>query len=224
MIKAKYIYGAIWFLAALFYGGFLLWFFNTQAPLTAGEIGQHLNSYTSLYRHGRASEKQIRLRGFLAGDDGGEVYTLHLVRMRADVKGGAGQQLSVFDLLARWSDPFLLALYSRASYPVMSAPATSDNLTSWNVVDEGWTHFVVMRHRSRRDLMAVVNDRELARSQDILLATIESSLLSLLRQNNTADVSTRGCYRVDCFCFRLISKSSCFNSSARAFFIAARYF
>ena len=177
MIKRRYIkYIGIWFLVSLSYSLFLFWFFNTQAPLSEKELRGHLNTYAHLYKQGRDSEKQIRLRGFLAADDGKEVWTLHLVRMRADVRRGANNSsmpMSVFDLLSQWSAPFLWQFYLRASYPVVIAPVISKSLVSWGVADEGWTHFLLMRHRSRRDLMEVVNKEELAGKQSILTATIE---------------------------------------------------
>lgn len=179
MKKLKYI--VLWFIAIAVYSGFWLWFFNPQAPLSEVEIKQHLNAYATLYEKGRDSKTQIRLRGFLASDDGKEVYTLHLVRMRADpqkLPAIRTELLSVFDLLTHWSAPVLTQLYLRAAYPMMLAPVVSENLNRWGVEeDKAWTHFVLMRHRSRRDLMEVVNDKNIAAKQNILPATIESQFM-----------------------------------------------
>lgn len=177
MSNLKYI--ILWALVAFIYGGFLFWFAAPQEKLSNEEIRTSLTNFASYYKSSSASQTQINLRALFAGDDGKEIYTIHLVRMRAatfKVEGLRTQQMSVFELLSLWVEPLLWKFYVRASYPVSIAPVVSKNINVWGdiSVNKGWTHFVLMRHRSIRDLVEIINDKESTKLYPILPASIES--------------------------------------------------
>lgn len=175
-------YPLIWLGGLLFYGAFAFWFFNVAAPLSAPEVRQHLSRFAQLYAKGAKgadSQTQIELRGVLAGDDGREIYTLHHLRMRADVKplaGFATKQKSLFDVFALWGEPALWHLYGRGGYVVFMLPTLSHPFAVWGHArgSERWTHLAMVRHRSRRDMMSFINDESVAKLQAILPATIEN--------------------------------------------------
>ncbi len=185
----KYI--AIWLGAASLYVSFWFWHSAPQDVLSRAEITEQLAVYTHLYQHGRDAEHRIQLRGFLAADDGSEVFTIHLVRMRVrpkPVEGVRIDQLSSFDMLRKYVDGLIWPLYLRAGYPLLVAPAASDNLGAWGAPPEGappgdaaepvqWTHIAVIRHRSRRDLMALALNPEFAARYKFAVAAIETQIM-----------------------------------------------
>lgn len=176
---AKMKYPLIWLVGLLIYGAFAFWFFNTGAPLSESEVRHHLAHFSALYPHSANSQTQIELRGVLAGDDGREIYTLHHLRMRAGaepVEGLATKQKSVFDVFALWGEPALWHLSKRAGYVVFILPTLSDAFAAWGQAGgkENWTHLAMVRHRSRRDMMAFINDARVAKLQAVLPATIEN--------------------------------------------------
>ena len=200
----RLLYFVLWLGAFAVYGAFYFWYESLKPPLSRGEIIKHLALYSDFYHKPAksspasrdsgtsstsrarifqgisASEQIIRLRGFLDGDDGGEVFTFHLVRMRAqrlDADGVSQPYKSVFDLFYYWQSEILGRFYARASYPIFIAPAISLNLDEWGIINgTDWTHILLMRHRSRRDLMELINDSNFARHHHLLPAMMESQI------------------------------------------------
>ncbi len=174
----KYI--LIWLVAACVYGAFWFWHSAGRARLSPSEITEHLVSYGRLYSGGRDAERRVRLRGFLAADDGGEVFMVHLIRMRAfplPVAGADVRQLSSFETLERYTNILIWPLFVRGGYPLWVATASSLNLEAWGMTESvEWTHIAVVRHRSRRDLMELVLDPDFASRHRFAFAAMETHL------------------------------------------------
>ena len=174
----KYI--AIWLGAACVYGAFWLWHSAPRPPLSPAEITEQLAVYGRLYESGKDAARRVRLRGFLSADDGGEVFMIHLVRMRARPEPVEGERialLSSFDMLRKYTDVLIWPLYVRASYPLWVADGGAGELEAWGIeAPIEWTHIALVRHRSRRDLMELALDPDFAARHRFAVAAMETQL------------------------------------------------
>ena len=171
-------YLVIWACGLAVYGVFWFWHSGLQAPLLRDEITDQLAHYAHLYKDGTDADRRARLRGFLAADDGGEVFSVHLIRMRArplPIDNMRAGYFSSFDVLGKYADMIRWPLFIRAGYPVLIMPAVSLNLEAWGAAARTeWTHMAIIRHRSRRDMMALIMDPDFAAHYKFARAAMEA--------------------------------------------------
>jgi hypothetical protein len=140
----------IWAGALAVHLAFVAWYGGTRGALRPDEIDAHLARLAAGAGE-RSPERLAAVRAFLEADDGREFFMVNLVRMQAGEDAPR--------VLERYTGPFLGALLLRAGHPAFVAPAVATYLEDWGVdADPGWSFAGVVRYRSRRDMIELVND------------------------------------------------------------------
>src|SRR5262249_2945262 len=143
----------IWLGAALLYGAFLGWYVGFRPRLTPGEVEAYMAKLPAETADG---ERRARMREFLLADDGREFFMVNLVRLHPEPvqppDGGAPAPAA--QVLARYTTPFLRAIFRRGGHPALGGRAAAGYLEEWGVEkNPGWSFSGIVRYRSRRDLI-----------------------------------------------------------------------
>ncbi len=132
------------------------WF--TKGRLTKEECESFAQDALS---QGHSPEAVENLKRYLLEDDGKEFLMVNLLQVKSgEVAHPHTKQLvKASKMLDLYSTPFFKAMVPRAGHPVFFARAKGGYVDAWNVPpNPGWTNAAVVRYRSRRDLVAVIND------------------------------------------------------------------
>ena len=163
----------IWGGAALLYVAFRLWYDGWRRPLTRDEIDSFLQSEG--HRLDGTGNDAATMRAFLEADDGREFVMLNLVKVETgQIRDPAtGQMISGLDMLQRYSSRFRGVLLRNGGHPGMIARKVGGYVDAWNSApDPGWSFVGLMRYRSRRDMLKLVQDpRFIAAHPEKLLGT-----------------------------------------------------
>ena len=148
---------AVWLGALALYGGFWSWYVGFRPRLTKAEVDDYLARLAPevAVLDGDA-ERRDRMRAFLESDDGGEFFMVNLIRLQPEpVRGPGGEPPApAADVLARYTGPFLRALFRRGGHPALGGRAAAGYLEAWGVEkNPGWSFAGIIRYRSRRDLI-----------------------------------------------------------------------
>ena len=148
---------AIWLGALGLYAIFWSWYVGFRPRLRRDEIDGYLAQLAAeVAVVGGDNERRDRMRAFLEQDDGGEFFMVNLIRLQPEpVRGpGGGPPAPPPELLARYTGPFLRALFRRGGHPALGGRAAAGYLEAWGVEkNPGWSFAGVIRYRSRRDLI-----------------------------------------------------------------------
>ena len=165
----------IWGGAALLYGLFRAWYDSWRGPLTTAEIDAFFDAVRGKMAGG--NDPAI-LRGWLEADDGKEFVMLNLVKVEPGMVAdpASGELRPGAEMMRRYSDPFVRALIRRGGHPGMVGRKVGPYIDAWQVeADPGWTIFGLMRYRSRRDMLAMVQDPRFASSHAYKLLGIPTT-------------------------------------------------
>lgn len=149
----------IWSGAALLHLLFLSWYRGWRRPLSADEINRFMTSVAP--RLAETGNDPATLRAFLEADDGREFLMLNLVKVEAGMVRDpvTGQMLSGLDMLKRYSSRFRGVLLRNGGHPGMIGRKVGGYIDAWNSApDPGWSLFGLMRYRSRRDMLRLIED------------------------------------------------------------------
>jgi hypothetical protein len=167
----------IWGAAALLYAAFCLWYNSLGGPLTLAEVDRYMES---LRIQSEATAEQLApVRAFLAADDGREFFMVNLIRMHhGPVKDpGTGKEKSAREVLSGYSRYFLIALLRRAGHPVFGGRGAGSYIEHWGTEpDPGWTLALVVRYRSRRDMIMLATDPRFAPAHAYKVAAMANTL------------------------------------------------
>jgi hypothetical protein len=144
---------APWVLLAVFVG----WYARGGAPLDQTEIDRYLDVIAAQTQRPGGQHDLAALRGFLESDDGQPFYIVNLFDFHDEARyldtpspGGTGNE--AFD---RFSAVMLRLLVRHGSHPIFSS--------SWVAPQTpGWDRIVIVRYRSRRDLVDIFASGEFA--------------------------------------------------------------
>jgi hypothetical protein len=167
----------IWGTAAIIYGAFSLWYNSLRGPLTPAEIDGYMERLRA--QSGATAERLAPVREFLAADDGREFFMVNLIRMHdGPVKEpGTGQEKSAREVLSGYSRYFLIALFRRAGHPIFGARGAGHYVENWGTEpDPGWTLALVVRYRSRRDMIELATDPRFAPAHAYKVAAMSNTL------------------------------------------------
>ena len=147
----------IWTVALLVYLLFRWWYDSHAAPLTRQEIERFL---ATLHESHHEAANSIEVwRRFLEADDGREFFMVNLVKVQPEsvTDPRSGEPVPGSVLFRRYARRFLPVLLRHAGHPVMAGRKVGGYVDAWNVApDPEWTLFGLMRYRSRRDLLKLV--------------------------------------------------------------------
>jgi hypothetical protein len=167
----------IWGTAGLIYAGFSLWYNSLRGPLSPAEIDVYMERLRT--QSGATAERLAPVREFLAADDGREFFMVNLIRMHdGPVKEpGTGQEKSAREALSGYTRYFLVALFRRAGHPVWGGPSAGHYVEHWGTEpDPGWTLALVVRYRSRRDMIDLAADPRFAPAHAYKVAAMSNTL------------------------------------------------
>lgn len=133
----------------------MYWYTWSASPLTPEEIESYLETISTQKQVAGREHDLVALRRFLMEDDGLPFYTVNLYRFYEQAAyatdfgyGGSGR-----DAFDRFSTVMLRLLAARASHPIFGS--------DW-VFEDGnpWDRLVIVRYRSRRDLVDIFASSE----------------------------------------------------------------
>jgi hypothetical protein len=127
--------------------GCMYWYRWSATPLSHPEIESYLARISAQTQVPGGRHDLPALRRFLEQDDGQPVYTVNLYRFRetADYPEGSGFSGSGIEAYGRFSQIMVGLMIPRASHPAFSS--------DWSDQSSAWDRVVVVRYRSRRDLV-----------------------------------------------------------------------
>ena len=138
----------IWTIAALAYAAFWLWYVGFQKKITPQEVAATM----CIFKHDdtwTATQKE-HLRSFLLADDGKDFVMVNLLHLKSPKKESL-EKLNTYQKI------FLGSLLRKAGHPVMIARAASGNIENVDCDHaDDWSAAVMIRYRSRRDLMNIL--------------------------------------------------------------------
>jgi len=115
----------------------------------------------------------------LREDDGKDVMMLNAIRLYDNPRKIPGVQpdetsREVLNRYNRFVMPYLL---KRGGYPIMAGRAAADSVEVWGLENaEKWTMGAIVRYRSRRDMMEMVNNPEFKKVHKFKYAAMEKTI------------------------------------------------
>ena len=168
----------VWLILAMVYVAFFSWYTSFGGPLTPEEIDWYV---AELERVGQPPEAIEDIRGFLENDSGDDFVMLNIVDSREPplVVEGFPPAATAQEMVDRYMEFMYPALFARACHPVMvgSAAHRAMDLMGIEVEDiDVWDQGVLMRYRSRRDLMDILSNPAFAGRHEFKVAAIEKTI------------------------------------------------
>lgn len=120
-----------------------------------------------------------RLRVFLENDDGRSFIMANLIELDSapETLPATGHGATASKLMSHYMEYMYPALLSRACHPAFVARAASDSLDIHGIADaESWDNIVMMRYRSRRDLVKVTMHPSFFDRHEYKLAAINKTI------------------------------------------------
>lgn len=132
---------------AVIFFGLLYWYQWSAHKLSGGEIDAYLSTIEAQTQSPGGKHDMIALRQFLENDDGRPVYTVNLYRFHKKAVYPAGSSFTGTGEQAydRFSKTMISLMTKRGSHPIYGS--------SWVDASSDWDRIVVVRYRSRRDLV-----------------------------------------------------------------------
>ena len=168
----------VWLILAVAYGAFFSWYTSFGGPLTSDEIAGYV---AALERAGQPPEAIEDIRGFLENDTGDDFVILNIVDSREPplVVEGFPPAADAQEMSDRYMEFMYPALFARACHPVMVGAAAHRALDLMGLDVERidvWDQGVLMRYRSRRDLMDILSNPAFAGRHEFKVAAIEKTI------------------------------------------------
>ncbi len=148
----------LWGSTALLYLLFFFWYTNTGGALNDEEIAMYIERFTEVDRDPETVE---RIRRFMEEDTGDDFVMINLMHLNPNppnlpLTGDGAEAAELLDAYMEYMYP---ALFSRASHPIFAGPAVNTAMDLHNMEGfELWSQGVLMRYRSRRDLMEIASN------------------------------------------------------------------
>ena len=165
-----------WPVALAVYLLFRAWYDNWRGPLTAAEIDAFFA--TSDAGHVHATTERAVIRAFLEADDGKEFIMSNLVRVHPGQVPHpfTGEPTEGLALMQEYGRRFVKLLFFYGGHPMHVMRKVGGYVDSWNTVpDPGWHIVGAMRYRSRRDLIRLARDPQLAQVHPFKAAGIDAT-------------------------------------------------
>jgi hypothetical protein len=168
----------LWLGSIVLYALFVSWYTDFGGPLTEAEI-QAFIAKTQDQNLGGAPSARGALLDFLRNDTGGQFLmfnALDLAKNPPQIEG-APPDADAQTLIDLYMEHMIPALLSRASHPVVVGKSVADSLDLLGIEDaEAWSDGAIMRYRSRRALIDIIDDPEFYARHDYKLAGLEKTI------------------------------------------------
>jgi hypothetical protein len=166
----------LWSVSLALYLAFAFWYTNTNGPLQPNEVRHFLQKATEA---GFQPEWIEPIELFMLSDTGRQFFMVNSIDLSDDPPDVDGGDLgeTAPQLLDRYMEFMYPALLRRASHPVFIASAVSPALDLVGIEGaESWDLVVVMRYRSRRDLMEIVVTPEFSDKHHFKVAALTKTI------------------------------------------------
>ena len=166
----------LWLVPLVLYLAFAYWYTNTSGPLKSEEI----RSFTqTAVEAGLEPEWIDPIHAFMSSDTGRQFFMVNVIDLNEnppDVEGADPGETAT-QLLDRYMEYMDPAMLRRASHPVFLASAVNTSLDLIGIEGaEDWDLVVVMRYRSRRDLLEIATNPEFMNRHDFKIAALTTPL------------------------------------------------
>ena len=166
----------LWLIPLTLYLAFAYWYTNTSGPLKSEEI----RSFTQkAIEAGFQSDWIEPIRAFMSSDTGRQFFMVNVIDLNEDPPDveGADPGETATQLLDRYMEYMYPAMLRRASHPVFLATAVNPSLDLIGIEGaEDWNLVVVMRYRSRRDLLEIATNPEFLNRHDFKIAALTKTI------------------------------------------------
>ena len=166
----------LWLIPLVLYLAFVYWYTNTSGPLKSAEI----QSFTQkAMEAGFQSDWIEPIHAFMSSDTGRQFFMVNVIDLNEDPPDveGADPGETATQLLDRYMEYMYPAMLRRASHPVFLASAVNTSLDVIGIEGaEDWNLVVVMRYRSRRDLLEIATNPEFMNRHDFKIAALTKTI------------------------------------------------
>lgn len=127
--------------------GLLYWYQWSARTLSEDEIETYLSAIEAQTQIPGGKHDMVALRAFLEADDGRPIYTVNLYKFheQAAYPAGSGFTGTGEQAYELFSKAMISLMTKRGSHPIYGS--------SWADASSDWDRIVVVRYRSRRDLV-----------------------------------------------------------------------
>ncbi len=166
----------LWFVPACLYLLFTLWYTNLSGPLTQAEMDAFADQMASSGFEPLAIQ---RMRQFMEEDTGRQFLMVNVMDMAPTPRRVAGVPAdeSSDQMMGRYMEHMFPELLKRASHPIFLGRVVFDSMDIVGIQGaENWTSAVLMRYRSRRDLMDIASNPIFAGKHEFKLAALDKTI------------------------------------------------
>ena len=166
----------LWLVPLVLYLAFVYWYTNTSGPLKPEEIRSFTQKATEA---GFQSDWIEPIHAFMSSDTGRQFFMVNAIDLNEDPPDveGADPGETATQLLNRYMEYMYPAMLRRASHPVFLASAVNTSLDLVGIEGaEDWNLVVVMRYRSRRDLLEIATNPEFLDRHDFKIAALTKTI------------------------------------------------
>jgi len=166
----------LWFVPACLYLLFTLWYTNLSGPLTQAEMDAFADQMASSGFEPLAIQ---RMRQFMEEDTGRQFLMVNVMDMAPTPRRVAGVPAdeSSDQMMGRYMEHMFPELLKRASHPIFLGRVVFDSMDILGIQGaENWTSAVLMRYRSRRDLMDIASNPIFAGKHEFKLAALDKTI------------------------------------------------
>lgn len=153
-----------------------LWYFSRKGPLTEKEIQAFM---AQLQEAPTTHTETDVLQAFMQNDDGKEICMANFVSLYQEkiTHPVTGEQVAPQHAVKDYMKKLLGLGLKKACHPIYLAYRAGGHIDSWGSEEQiDFRGLQMMRYRSRRDFMEIVNNSDLNDGLDIKFAAIEKTI------------------------------------------------
>ena len=167
-----------WSILGIVYALFFYWYTSFGGPLSDEEIAHYTKVLASNPEMNANSERWISFMESDTGDDWAMWNAVDLFDTPKQVEGVEPGDTAE-EVVNRYAEPFFAKALSRAAHPVMGGTAANTALDIWGIEGgESWDSGLLVRYRSRRDIMEIIEEMATSDSQihSFKVAAVEKTI------------------------------------------------
>ena len=167
-----------WSILGIVYALFFYWYTSFGGPLSDEEIAHYTKVLASNPEMNANSERWISFMESDTGDDWAMWNAVDLFDTPKQVEGVEPGDTAE-EVVNRYAEPFFAKALSRAAHPVMGGTAANTALDIWGIEGgESWDSGLLVRYRSRRDIMEIIEEMAASDSQihSFKVAAVEKTI------------------------------------------------
>lgn len=169
----------IWIVLIAIYGAFLTWHFSFKPPLTEEEVTAFIAGEDPEGAPEFASTEAFV--SFLSEDNGRPFYMLNLIELRPEALYPEGYETDITsaeEADAAYGNQVVRLLFARGSYPLLRMAPHEVLIDSVGGAAASFDHAIVVRYRSRRDLLDMITSPEFQAAEVHKWASVERTLVA----------------------------------------------